>query len=145
MATFSTNSELRACFSPLFEWARYQEKVGRRISERQVVFQWQYSDPEDTVTFDASKPSATPGAYFDVIWGATPIRLSAVLQMSADTAHGYFLNRVILPLAMANREITISRPTFVLDFLTCILPLKGQYPRVLAEIGRSDLLPEGGS
>lgn len=143
MATFNTKSELRTCFSPLFEWARYQEKVGRRLSERRVVLQWQYSNPEDIATIDASKPSATPGAYFDIIWGPTTINVSACLQMSGDIAHGYFLNQVMLPVAMANQEIIISRPSFVLDFITSILPLKEKYPHILHEIGRVDLLPKG--
>lgn len=145
MGVFAGQGDLRACLGPLFEWARYQERVGKPLCQRGLMLQWQYRGPDDMATLDATGSSATPGAYFDVIWGPIEATPHAILHMSADTAHRYFLNQSNALKMIVNQEIRItplgSLP-LLLSLIPCILPLIGEYPRVLTMIGRSDLLLE---
>jgi hypothetical protein len=143
MGVFASQGELRACLGPLFEWARYQDRVGKQLSQRRLVLQWQYRDPDDMAALDATRPSETPGAYFDVIWGPIPVTPNATLHMSADTAHRYFLNQSHALKMILDQEIRITPAgslPLLLSLIPCILPLIREYPRVLTTIGRGDLL-----
>lgn len=108
----------------------------------EFVIQFRYDDPHAVVTINAAKPPTQPGALFDVLWGDnTGLKPDIEMSMKSDVAHQFWQGKVNLMAAIARRQIVTkgSLPK-ILKLLPAVEPMYEMYPRILRELGRTDLI-----
>lgn len=81
----------------------------------------------------------------DVLWDP-PASLKADVEMilTSDVGHAFWMERLNIPMALASRDI-VAKGSFqkALKLLPALKPAFALYPRILAELGRQDLLQSG--
>lgn len=142
MTVFSSFDELYVCFGKLYDEAKRDSRIAPKIRDSHLVIQFRYDDPAAVVTINAAAPPAQEGAYFDVLWGdATGLKPDVEMSMKADVAHQFWHGKVNLMAALARRQIVAKGPIpKILKLLPAVEPMYEMYPRLLQELGRSDLV-----
>lgn len=142
MTVFKDYPDLYQCFSVLYDRAKCDARIAPKIRDSHLVIQFRYDDPLAIVTINAAAPPTQPEAFFDVLWGE-PAGLKADVEMSmkADIAHQFWHGKVNLMTALARRQIIAKGPIpKILKLLPAVEPMYEMYPRLLREIGRTDLV-----
>lgn len=142
MAVFKDYEELYACMGRLYDEAKRDSRVAPKIKDSHLVIQFRYDDPHAVVTINASAPPTQEGSYFDVLWGDdTGLKPDVQMSMKADVAHQFWHGKVNLMAALARRQIIAKGPIpKILKLLPAVEPMYEMYPRLLREIGRSDMI-----
>lgn len=142
MAVFKDYDELYACMGQLYDEAKRDARVAPKIKDSHLVIQFRYDEPHATVTINAAAPPTQEGAYFDVLWGDdTGLKPNIEMSMKADVAHQFWHGKINLMAALARRQIIAKGPIpKILKLLPAVEPMYEMYPRLLREIGRSDMV-----
>jgi hypothetical protein len=141
MTVFRDSAQFYETVGELMDRAKIDPKVGPKIASSGIIIQFRYSDPEATTTVDARDKPTQPGAFADVIHGATSLKPDAVLSMKADVAHAFWHGKVNLLTALAKKEIVMHGPLpKILKLLPAVEPLYKVYPALLREKGYGDLV-----
>lgn len=142
MAVFKTYDELYACMGRLYDEAKRDAHIAPKIKASGLVIQFRYDDPHAVVTINAAKPPTQEGALFDVLWGDdTGLKPDIEMSMKSDIAHQFWHGKVNLMAALARRQIIAKGPIpKILKLLPSVEPMYVMYPRLLREMGRSDLV-----
>ncbi|HNP85421.1 MAG: hypothetical protein JST60_09610 [Chloroflexi bacterium SZAS-1] len=142
MAVFKSYDELYSYMGRLYDEAKCDSRIGPKIKASNLVIQFRYDDPHAVVTINAAKPPTQPGALFDVLWGDnTGLKPDIEMSMKSDVAHQFWQGKVNLMAAIARRQIVTkgSLPK-ILKLLPAVEPMYEMYPRILRELGRTDLI-----
>jgi hypothetical protein len=142
MSIFKDYDELYACMGRLYDEAKRDSRIAPKIKDSHLVIQFRYDDPRAVVTINAAAPPSQPGAYFDVLWGEdTGLKPDVEMSMKADIAHQFWHGKINLMVALARRQIIAKGPIpKILKLLPAVEPMYQMYPRLLREMGRSDLV-----
>ncbi len=142
MTIFKDYDELYTCMGRLYDEAKCDSRIAPKIRDSHLVIQFRYDDPRAVVTINAAAPPSQPGAYFDVFWGEdTGLKPDVEMSMKADIAHQFWHGKINLMAALARRQIIAKGPIpKILKLLPAVEPMYHMYPRLLREIGRSDLV-----
>lgn len=141
MAVFKNYDELYTYISRLYDDAKCDARIAPKIKESNLVIQFRYDDPLAIVTINAATKPTQPGAYFDVLWGEVPMKVDVEMSMKADVAHQFWHGKVNLMAALARRQIIAKGPIpKILKLLPAVEPMYEMYPRILREMGRTDLV-----
>lgn len=142
MAVFKTYDELYTYMGRLYDEAKSDARIAPKIKASNLVIQFRYDDPHAVVTINAAKPPTQPGAIFDVLWGDdTGLKPDIEMSMKSDVAHQFWHGKVNLMAALARRQIIAKGPIpKILKLLPAVEPMYEMYPRLLREIGRSDMI-----
>lgn len=142
MPVFKDYPELHHCLSVLYDRAKCDSRIAPKIRDSHLVIQFRYDDPRAVVTINAAAPPSQEGAYFDVLWGDdTGLKPDVEMSMKADIAHQFWHGKINLMTALARRQIIAKGPIpKILKLLPAVEPMYEMYPRLLHEIGRSDLV-----
>ena len=126
----------------LYDEAKSDSRIAPKIKASHLVIQFRYDDPRAIVTINAAAPPSQAGAYFDVLWGDdTGLKPDVEMSMKADIAHQFWHGKINLMAALARRQIIAKGPIpKILKLLPAVEPMYEIYPRLLHEIGRSDLV-----
>lgn len=141
MGVFRDADHAWECLGGLFEALSRDPEVGPKLREAGVVLRLNYTDPSLSVTVDATA-APVDGAHVAVLRGdAGGLVPQAELDMSADTAHRFWLGRLNPMMAMMKRDIVARGPIgLVMKLLPIVKPAHSIYPRLLAERGHGALL-----
>jgi hypothetical protein len=141
MAVFRDSAQFYDCIGELMQRAKTDPDVGQKIAKSGIIIQFRYTDPEAVQTVNAKDKPTQPGAYVDVINGATDLKPDVVMTMKADVAHAFWHGKVNLVSALSKGEIKSSGPIpKILKLLPAVQPLYKQYPVLLREKGYGDLV-----
>jgi hypothetical protein len=142
MSVFKSYDELHECMGQLYEEAKRDSRIAPKIKDSNLVIQFRYDDPHAVVTINAAAPPTQEGAYFDVLWGDdTGLKPNVEMSMKADVAHQFWHGKINLMAALARRQIIAKGPIpKILKLLPAVEPMYEMYPRILRDMGRTDLI-----
>lgn len=142
MPVFKDYAELYSCFNKLYDESKGDSRIAPKIRDSNLIIQFRYEEPAAVVTINAAAPPTQPGAYFDVLWGDdTGLKPDVEMSMKADIAHQFWHGKINLMAALARRQIIARGPMpKILKLLPAVEPMYEMYPRILQELGRSDLI-----
>jgi hypothetical protein len=142
MPAFKDQAEMRHLLGTLFDQGKRDSRIAPKIRDSRLVIQFRYEEPYGVVTINAAAPPTQEGAYFDVIWGDdVGLKPDIEMSMKADIAHQFWHGKVNLMAALTRRQIIARGPIpKILKLLPAVEPMYEMYPRMLREIGRSDMV-----
>ena len=142
MTIFKDYADLHTCLGRLYDEAKRDSRIAPKIRDSHLVIQFRYDEPHAIATINAASPPTEPGAYFDVFWGElADLKPDVVMSMKADIAHQFWHGKVNLMSALARRQIIARGPIpKILKLLPAVEPMYEMYPRILRELGRTDLV-----
>lgn len=142
MGTFKSADELRLYIGKLYDEAKCDSRIASKIKDSGLIIQFRYEEPHGVVTMNTPSPPTQPGAYFDVLWGEnTGLKPDVEMSMKADIAHQFWHGKINLMAALARRQIIAKGPIpKILKLLPAVEPMYQIYPRLLREMGRTDLV-----
>jgi hypothetical protein len=142
MTIFHDYDDLYSCMGRLYDEAKRDSRIAPNIKASHLVIQFRYDDPRAIVTINAAAPPSQPGAYFDVLWGDdSGLKPDVEMSMKADIAHQFWHGKINLMAALARRQIIAKGPIpKILKLLPAVEPMYEMYPRLLREMGRTDLV-----
>jgi hypothetical protein len=142
MAYFRDAAELREIIGMLYDRVKTDSVIAPRIREGKIVIQFRYSEPIGIATINGVTQPTQPNAFLDVTWGEQPgLKVDVEMTMKADVAHQFWHGKVNLMAALTRRQIIAKGPIpKILRLLPAIEPVYSIYPKMLREIGRTDLI-----
>jgi putative sterol carrier protein len=135
MSTFKDAEEVYECLGKMFEIAVHEPQFVEATKGGDLVVRLTMTDPASTILIDFPGQKVSCGSAAD---GAPS---TVELSMTADNSHKFWLGKLNLTLAMAQKKakMTGSR-TKALKLLPLTKPLFATYEQLLKEAGRQDLL-----
>lgn len=141
MGVFRDAAQFYECVGELMDRAKMDPKVGPKIAKSGIIIQFRYSDPDAVTTIDAKNKPDQPGAYVNVIHGQTDLKPDVLMEMDADISHAFWHGKVNLLSALSKRQIVAQGPIpKILKLLPAVQPLYKEYPKLLRELGYSNLV-----
>src|SRR5262245_25949134 len=110
MSVFQDSQQFYDTVGELLRRAARDPNVGPTVARSETVLQLRYSEPEAQITIDARGVPIQFGAYVDVFLGSCDLEPEVVLSMTGDLAHEFWLGRVNLASALAQRQIQATGP-----------------------------------
>jgi hypothetical protein len=139
MPYFKDTQEFYACVGELMDRAKRDPNVGGKIAKSGIIIQFRYTDPDAVTTINARDKPTQPGAYVDVIHGATDLKPDVSMSMKADVSHEFWHGKVNLVAALSKKQIVAEGPIpKILKLLPAVQPLYKVYPLLLKEKGFGD-------
>jgi hypothetical protein len=139
MPYFKDTQEFYDCVGELMDRAKRDPNVGGKIAKSGIIIQFRYTNPDATTTINARDKPTQPGAYVDVIHGATDLKPDVSMSMKADVSHEFWHGKVNLVAALSKKQIVAEGPIpKILKLLPAVQPLYKIYPVLLKEKGFGD-------
>lgn len=136
MAYFKDEQEVYAYIGKLFQDLTEDEELAPRLQRANTVVQYQYRDPEATITV-----KLVEGEDGQVDLGESALEPEVVMSMDADTAHRFWLGKVNVTVALARGQMKARGPVAkILKLVPLTKPVFPRYKRMLEEAGRQDLV-----
>jgi putative sterol carrier protein len=136
LALFKDADEVYAYIGKLFEDLTVDEELGPKFRKANTVVQYQYRDPESTITVKLIE-----GEDGQVDLGETTLEPEVVMSMEADTAHHFWLGEVNVTVALARGQMKAKGPVAkILKLVPLTKPVFPRYRKMLEDSGREDLL-----
>ena len=136
MAYFKDADEVYRFIGKLFQDLADDEELAPKFRRANTVVQYQYRDPESTVTVKLRE-----GEDGQVDLGETSMDPEVVMTMDADTAHKFWLGKVNVTVALARGQMKAKGPVAkILKLVPLVKPVFPRYRKMLEEAGRQDLL-----
>ena len=130
MPVFKDANQLYDTFSELFNQLANHPKVGPVIAKSGLIVHFKYSEPDGEITIDATKEPVT------FTCGASNLKPTVDMTMSADTAHQFWMGKVNLISALTRGTIVAKGPIpSIMKLLPIISPAFKIYPEVLKAKG----------
>lgn len=141
MTVFKDSQQFYECVGELMDRAKKDPQVGPKIAKSGIVIQFRYREPDAVTTVNAKEKPTQPGAYCDVIHGATNLKPDVVMSMKADVSHAFWHGKVNLMEAIMKKQIVTEGPLpKILKLLPAVTPLYKIYPVLLREKGYGELV-----
>jgi hypothetical protein len=141
MTVFRDSKQFYECVGELMDIAKKDPQVGPKIAKSGIVIQFRYTEPEAMTTINARDKATQPGAFVDVIHGATTLKPDVVMSMKADVSHAFWHGKVNLVAALSTRQIVATGPIpKILKLLPAVAPLYKIYPQLLRQKGYAELV-----
>ena len=138
---FKDTEQMYECFGALFERARSDPTIGQKLARAGIIVRFEYTDPEGAITIDLKNEPQEEGTYANVYLGECDLAPDVVMKQSADFSHRFWHGKENAITAIATRKISASGDIGkALALLPAIRPLFRLYPKVLAELGYSDMI-----
>jgi hypothetical protein len=136
VATFASSEEVEKIVGGFLEQAIARPDFIKKFADTQTIFRITYTNPEAIVWLDCKYDPPR------VLYGAdTGLAEDVSVQMEADLANRFWLGKLNLVLAMAQRQVKTKGPTTkMMKLLPLLRPLFAEYKVYLARMGRDDLL-----
>jgi len=136
MSTFKDADELYEYMGKMFEIAVNDPQFHEATKGGDLVVKLNYSNPNSTLLVDFPGRTVKTGAEAEAVTDPT-----MSLSMTADDGHRFWLGKLNLTLAMAQRKVKMEGSAAkALKLVPLTKPLFAGYERLLRERGREDLL-----
>src|ERR1700722_299825 len=131
---FNSSAEVAKYIGGIFESAFADPEIGPKLVDTELVIAFDFTEPEAVVVVDMVNKSVREG----LANGPAP---TSTMSMTADTGNAYWQGKVNLPLALAEKKITVEGNV---ASLLKLAPLgKKLYPVYIERLkadGRDDLI-----
>lgn len=136
MTYFRNAQEVYDIVGKLFVDIANDDELAPRFRKANTIVRYEYRNPDSAITVRLQE--GQPG---DVDFGDSEMEPEVTMSMEADTAHGFWLGRVNVTVALARGQITAKGP--VAKILKLVPLAKPIFPRYVAQLqaqGRQDLI-----
>ena len=134
MGVYKSAEDLYQYMGQIFALAFETEGLSEKLNATGVKLKLNLSDPDSTIAVDFGQGVVQ----FD---GDITMDVAVDLQMTADTAHRFWLGKLNVPLAIAKREIKVRGSVQkVLKLAPLMQPLHDQYQQILKDAGLEEMI-----
>ena len=121
------------------------EKIGPKMSKAGIVIKFIYTDPDSEITIDLKNPPNKPGYYGSYYLGPCNIKEDVWSKQAADFSHSFW-HGFENPVAAITRGRVQQggKITAMMKLLPVVRPSFGMFPKVLEEMGYSNLIIKKG-
>jgi hypothetical protein len=114
------------------------EELGPRFQSANTIVRYELSEPDSAITVRLCE-----GEPIEVEFGDSEMEPDVTMTMKADTAHGFWLGRVNITVALARGEVKAKGPVAkILRLVPLTKPVFPIYKAQLEAQGRTDLLEQ---
>ena len=136
MSLFKDDQDVYETLGKLHADIAADEELGAKFREADTIVRYEYSEPDSAITV-----RLRPGEPIEVEFGDSETEPEVTMSMKADTAHGFWLGRVNITVALARGEVKASGPVAkILRLVPLAKPVFPIYKAQLQAQGRTDLL-----
>lgn len=141
MPFFKESGEVVECIGSLLEWAGGQKELAEKFKALGLVIRLNYTNPPAVLTIDCKNPPRREGDIISWFEGDGGVPADVEFSMLADVGHRFWLGKVNLIVALMKRDVIAKGPTIpIIKMLPLLKPLYAQYPKILEEKGRAQLV-----
>ena len=134
MGAYKSAEELYKYMGQIFALAFETDGLKEKLNATGVTLKLNLADPDSTIAVDFGRGIVEFGD--DIT-----MDVAVDLQMSADTAHKFWLGKLNVPLAIAKREIKVHGSVQkVLKLAPLMQPLHEQYQQILKDAGLEEMI-----
>lgn len=134
MGTYKSAEDLYTYMGQIFALAFETEGLKEKLNATGVTLKLNLSDPDSVIAVDFGNSIVQCGS--DVT-----MDVAVDLQMTADTAHRFWLGKLNVPLAIAKREIKVHGSVQkVLKLAPLMQPLHEKYQQILKDAGLEEMI-----
>ena len=134
MGVYKSAEDLYKYMGQIFALAFETEGLSGKLNATGVKLKLNLSDPDSTIAVDFGQGVVQFGD--DIT-----MDVAVDLQMSADTAHRFWLGKLNVPLAIAKREIKVHGSVQkVLKLAPLMQPLHEKYQQILKDAGLEEMI-----
>ncbi len=117
------------------------KKIGPKFAKAGIVIKFIYTDPAAEITIDLKNPPSRPGYYGTYYLGPCNIKEDVWSKQPADFSHSFWHGYENPVAAVARGKISQGGNIIaMLKLLPVIRPAFALFPKVLEEMGYSDLI-----
>ena len=134
MGAYKSADDLYTYMGQIFQLAFQTDGLKEKLNATGVTLKLNLSDPESVIAVDFGQGIVQfgPDITMDV---------AVDLEMTADTAHKFWLGKLNVPLAIAKRDIKVHGSVQkVLKLAPLMQPLHEKYQQILRDAGRDELI-----
>jgi putative sterol carrier protein len=136
VSTFKSAEELYEYIGKMLEMAVEDPDIAGATKDGDLVVALRYTGPDATLLVDFPNRTVKTGAEAEAVESPT-----VVLRMTADDGHRFWLGKLNLTMAMAQRKVKMEGSAAkALKLLPLTKPLFARYEALLRDRGRDDLL-----
>lgn len=141
MSVYKDAGQLYELLGELFEEIRSDPAIGPKLTASGLIVRFIYHEPEAEIWMDGHLKDPDKA---EIICGNPNDREAEVtMEMSADTAHKFWLGNLNLMVALTRKQITAKGPIpKIMKLLPVIKPAYGMYRELLKSKGLEDLIPD---
>jgi hypothetical protein len=126
VAVFQTRDQAVAVFGTLFRILLQDETFVARMRAAQISLHLVQTKPDLELYVDPDR----------VLVDQVPAPAAIRIKMSCDTAHGLWLGKLLMPVALGTGKVRIRGSVAkVLEFVPLLQPAFDQYPGIAADAG----------
>ena len=136
MTYFKDAQEVYDTIGRLFKELAVDPELGPKWQTANTIVRYQLTEPDSAITIRLRE-----GESEDVEFGESQMEPEVTMSMKADTAHGFWLGRVNITVALARGEVKASGPVAkILKLVPLTKPVFPRYKAQLEQQGRDDLV-----
>jgi hypothetical protein len=136
MGYFKDEDEVYRFIGRLFQELIEDPELGPRFQNANTVVQYQLRDPEALISVRMLQDEP-----LRVDLGPTDLDPEVTMSMDADTAHGFWIGRVNVTVALARGQIKAKGPVAkILKLVPLVKPAFPRYKEILEAGDRPDLV-----
>jgi hypothetical protein len=134
VGVYKSAEDLYQYMGQIFALAFETEGLREKLNATEVTLKLNLSDPDSTIAVDFGQGVVQFGS--DIT-----MDVAVDLQMSADTAHNFWLGKLNVPLAIAKRQIKVHGSVQkVLKLAPLMQPLHEKYQQILKDAGLEEMI-----
>ncbi|MGD0354146.1 MAG: hypothetical protein ABSB31_01725 [Dehalococcoidia bacterium] len=138
---YKDSKELYDIYGHLMERLLTDEKIGPKFGSAGIIIKFIYTDPDAEITIDLKNPPSKPGYYGSYYLGPCNVKEDVWSKQSADFSHSFWHGYENPVAAVAKGKISQGgNIVAMLKLLPVIKPAFVMFPKVLVDMGRSDLV-----
>lgn len=138
---YKDSKELYDIYGHLMERLLTDEKIGPKFGSAGIIIKFIYTDPDSEITIDLKNPPSKPGYYGSYYLGPCNVKEDVWSKQSADFSHSFWHGYENPVAAVAKGKISQGgNIVAMLKLLPVIKPAFVMFPKVLVDMGRSDLV-----
>jgi hypothetical protein len=141
MSLFKDAPEFQKVFDTFMTDVLSHPLIGPKLQKSNLIVQFQYTDPDVTITIDFKSPPKDPKRAGNFTWGETKLVPDVTFIQSADFSNRFWQGKENVIAAMAKRLVTArgSIPK-ALKLIPVIRPSFRIYPLVLEKLKMKHLI-----
>jgi hypothetical protein len=136
LGRFKDEADVYQFIGRLLQELAADPELAPQLQRADTTVKFEMRDPGSQITVDLR-----PESEMRVDLGPSDLEPEVVMTLDADTAHGFWLGRVNVTVALARGDIEAKGPVAkVLRLVPLVEPTFPRYEQMLRDAGRADLL-----
>lgn len=138
---YKDSNELYEIYGYFLNKVLKDNKIGSKLAKAGIIIKFIYTDPDAEITIDLKNPPQKEGYYGTFYLGKCDIEADVWSSQPADHSHRFW-HGLENPIAGVAKGIIKQggKVTAMLKLLPVIKPTFQQFPIILKEMGREDLI-----